>query len=249
ADHPPRGHVQHAVQEQLALVGDDLGGVAIPLAVDLRGGEPAPDQVRGPPPACARAGAAAAPLAAGDQPLLGHDLRDRVLADPPPGLVQVGGDPRGAVAATVRGEQPRDLSRELGAPRPPPGGVPGATLVEPCRADTQRPARGGMRNLVLGPLDGDEPGHRYRPIASLTQRATDRLRTSRCIRSSTFSRRSRSSSTRSLSLNAALPSSRLRRSRAHQLPSVPSLMPNSRATCAIGLPVSSTSRTAPARKS
>ena len=44
-----------------------------------------------------------------------------------------------------------------------------------------------MRDLVLGPLGGDEPGHRYRPIASLTQRATERLRTSRCIRSSTFS--------------------------------------------------------------
>src|SRR4051794_21125628 len=104
-----------------------------------------------------------------------------------------------------------------------------------------------MRDTVLGPLDGDEPGHRYRPIASLTQRATDRLRTSRCIRSSTFSLRNRSNSARSLSLTAALPSARLRRSRAHQLPSVPSLMPSSRGTCAIGLPVSNTSRTAPAR--
>jgi hypothetical protein len=45
------------------------------------------------------------------------------------------------------------------------------------------------------------------------------------------------------------PPSRRRRSSATQLPSVPSLTPRSRATCAIGLPVSRTSRTAPSRKS
>ena len=33
-DDPSRAHVQHAVQEQLALVGDDLGAVAVPLAVE-----------------------------------------------------------------------------------------------------------------------------------------------------------------------------------------------------------------------
>src|SRR3954451_351417 len=102
---------------------------------------------------------------------------------------------------------------------------------------------------MLLPLGGDEGGHRYRPIASSTQRATERLSTSRCIRSSVTSLRSRTSSARSSSLNAALPFSRLRRSPAHQLPSVPSLMPSSRATCAIGLPVSNTSCTAPCLKS
>jgi hypothetical protein len=36
---------------------------------------------------------------------------------------------------------------------------------------------------VLGPLDRDEPGHSYRrPVASLTQRATERLSTVRMIR-------------------------------------------------------------------
>ena len=188
ADEPPRAHVQHRVQVQLALGGDDLGAVAIPLAVDPLGGEPAPDQVRGPPPAPPRAGAAAAlALAAGDQPLLGHDLRDGVLTDPPTLLAQVRGDPRGTVAAAVRGEQPADLGRELLAPGPPPRGVPVTPLVKPGWADPQRPARGGLRDAVLGPLGGDEPGHRYRPIASFTQRATERLRTSRCIRSSMFS--------------------------------------------------------------
>ncbi|WP_374194499.1 putative immunity protein [Amycolatopsis sp. MtRt-6] len=39
---------------------------------------------------------------------------------------------------------------------------------------------------------------------------------------------------RSMVLRLPSPPSRARRSRAHQLPSVPSLTPNSRATCAIG---------------
>ena len=87
-------------------------------------------------------------------------------------------------------------------------GVPVAPLVEPRRADPQRPARHRVRDLVLDPLGRDEPGHRYRPIASSTQRATERLRTSRCIRSSMFSLRSRANSARSSSLSAALPPSR-----------------------------------------
>jgi hypothetical protein len=120
ADDPPRSHVQHAVEIQLALVGDDLGAIAVPLAVDLPSGKPPPDQVRGPPPAPPRAGATAAlARVAGDQPLLGHDLRDRVRTDPPARLAQVRGDPRGAVAAAVRGEQPADLGGQLLAARPP----------------------------------------------------------------------------------------------------------------------------------
>src|SRR3954447_613550 len=102
---------------------------------------------------------------------------------------------------------------------------------------------------MLLPLGGDKGGHRYRPIASSTQRATKRLRTSRCIRSSVTSLRSRTSSARSSSLNAALPFSRLRRSPAHQLPNVPSWIPSSLATCAIGLPVSNTNCTVPCLKS
>ena len=35
-----------------------------------------------------------------------------------------------------------------------------------------------MRDTVLLPLGGDQGGHGYRPIASLTQRATLRLSTS-----------------------------------------------------------------------
>src|ERR1044072_7256537 len=46
-----------------------------------------------PPPSLAGAGpAAASTLAAGHQPLLGHDLRDRVLTDPPTRLPQIRGD-------------------------------------------------------------------------------------------------------------------------------------------------------------
>src|SRR5205823_5008929 len=93
------------------------------------------------------------------------------------------------------------------------------------------------------------PIYRYRPIASFTQRATLRLSTSRSIASSAFSLRSRASSARSPSSSAPLPSPRRRASAFTQLPSVPALIPRSRATCAIGLPVSRTSRTAPSRKS
>src|SRR6266851_3291488 len=102
---------------------------------------------------------------------------------------------------------------------------------------------------MLVPLGGDKGGHRYRPIASLTQRATERLSTSRSIASSAFSLRSRASSARSSSLSAPVPSPRRRLSVVTQFPSVPSLIPRSRAICAIGLPVSRTSRTAPSRKS
>ena len=45
----------------------------------------------------------------------------------------------------------------------------------------------------------DAAGHRYRPIASLTRRATLRLSTSRSIASSAFSFRSRASSLKSAS--------------------------------------------------
>jgi hypothetical protein len=55
-------------------------------------------------------------------------------------------------------------------------------------------------------------GHGHRPIASWTRRAAERLSTSRCIVSSAFSLRSRSSSARSSSFNASLPSPRARRS-------------------------------------
>src|SRR3954447_24685460 len=147
------------------------------------------------------------------------------------------------------GEQSGDLGGQADPPGMPRGGITVPPLVEPRRADLQCPARGRVRHLMLLPLGGDKGGHRYRPIASSTQRATERLSTSRCIRSSVTSLRSRTSSARSSSLNAALPFSRLRRSPAHQLPSVPSLIPRSRATCAIGLPVSNTSCTAPCLKS
>ena len=50
-------------------------------------------------------------------------------------------------------------------------------------------------------------------------------------------------------ISAPLPSPRRRLSAFTQLPKVPGLIPRSRATCAIGLPVSRTSRTAPSRKS
>src|SRR5262249_47809427 len=128
--------------------------------------------------------------------------------------------------------------------------LPVFPLVEPGLGHPQRPAADHLRDAVGIPLGSDERSHGYLlPIASLTQRATLRLSTSRSIASSAFSLRNRPSSARSPSPAAPPPPSRRRRSAPPQLPSVPSLIPRSRATCAIGLPVSRTSRTAPSRKS
>src|SRR4051794_41209141 len=55
-------------------------------------------------------------------------------------------------------------------------GAAAPPLLEPRLADSQRPAGGRLRHPMLLPLGGDEGGHRYRPIASSTQRATERLR-------------------------------------------------------------------------
>jgi very-short-patch-repair endonuclease len=151
-------------------------------------------------------------------------------------------------APAAPGETRRRRFEPVPALRPGPRRA-GFPLGEPGPGHPQRPARHRSGNAVLLPLGGDERGHRYRPIASLTQRATLRLSTSRSIASSAFSLRSRASSSRSLSLSAPSPSPRRRLSAFTQFPSVPSLMPRSRATCAIGLPVSRTSRTAPSLKS
>jgi hypothetical protein len=112
-EHPAGGHVQHRGQVELAFCGLDLCAVAVPLGVDLLRREVALDQVRCPPAALSRPGGGPALLLApGGQALLGHDRSDGVLADLPPGLAQVGGDPRGPVSAPVRGEQPPDLGRQ-----------------------------------------------------------------------------------------------------------------------------------------
>src|SRR6266700_562590 len=139
----------------------------------------------------------------------------------------------------LRREVPLDQVR-----RQPPSGPP----VEPGPGHPQRPAGCRVRDAVLLPLGDDKAGHGYRPTASCTQRATERLSTSHLMASSAFSLRSRASSARSSSLSAPSRSPRRRRSVFTQFPRVPSLIPRSRATCAIGLPVSRTSRTAPSLK-
>src|SRR5580700_686349 len=247
--HPAGGHVHHRGQVELAFAGLDLRPVAVPFAVHLLGWEVPLDQVRRPPAALPGPGRGPALLLPpGGQALLTHDRGDRVLADLPACRSQVGSDPRRPVRAPVRGEQPPDLSRQglpAGGPRRE---RPVFVLAEPGPGHSQCPAGHRMRNPVLVPLGGDQGGHRYRPIASLTQRATLRLRTSRSIASSAFSLRSRASSARSSSPSSD-PSPRRRRSAFTQFPRVPSLIPRSLATCAIGLPVSRTSRTAPSLKS
>ena len=208
-DDPPRPHVQHTVEVELALVGGDLGAVAVPLAVELRRrrtrARSGPVPATGPGPAgWSACGAACGGPARPSSAMICATVFSLTRQPSSCRSAVIRGR---AVAAAMRGEQPADRDRQLLPPGVPRRGSPCAPLVEPGLADPQRPARGRMRNLMLGPLGGDEPGHRYRPIASFTQRATERLSTSRCIRSSAFSFRSRTSSARSHSLNAALPSS------------------------------------------
>jgi hypothetical protein len=83
-DDAPRPHVQHAGQLQFAFGGVDLGAVTEPALVDPSRGEIPFDQVRGAPAAPARAGGAPPVMfRPGPRPLLGHQLRDGVLGDPP----------------------------------------------------------------------------------------------------------------------------------------------------------------------
>src|SRR5690349_6468146 len=235
---------------KLALVRGNLGVVAVPLLVDLLRREVPPDQVRRPPPAVARPGRRLALLLApGGQALLAHQRRHGVLAHPPARLPQIRSDPRRPVGTPVRGEQPADLRGQRRPPRRPDRQHAILMLVKPGPGHPQRPAGQRGRNTMLIPLGGDQRGHRYRPIASLTQRATERLSTSRSIASSAFSFRSRASSARSSSPSAPSASPRRRLSAFTQFPRVPSLIPRSLATCAIGRPVSRTSRTAPSLKS
>src|SRR5437764_778102 len=120
-------------------------------------------------------------------------------------------------------------------------------LVEPGLRHSQSPASDRVRHVVAGPLVGDEHGQSHR-VASFTHRTTDRLRTSRSIRSSAFSARNRASSARSSPLKPSL-SPRLILSCLTQLARVPAWIPRSAATWAIGLLVSRTIRTAPSRNS
>src|SRR6266568_707579 len=157
--------------------------------------------------------------------VLAHQARDGVLAHPPTRLAQRGGDPRRPVLALAGGEQRRDPGFQPLPPRGPRRELPVLPLVKPGLGHPQRPAADRLRDAVGLPLGSDEPGHGYLlPIASLTQRATLRLRTSRSIASSAHSRRSRASSARSSSPSSPVPSPRRRLSAFTQLPSVPSLI-------------------------
>ena len=114
--------------------------------------------------------------------------------------------------------------------------VLGFDAGEAVDAASAEPVAGAFEGEDVGMVDDpvDHGGHRYRPIASFTHRATLRLSTSRSIASSAFSRRSRASSACSSSLSAPLPAPRRRLSAFTQLPKMPALIPRSRDTCAIG---------------
>jgi hypothetical protein len=158
------------------------------------------------PAALARPRGAPAPaLRPGSCAQLAHQLRDGVLADPPAGVLQVRGDPRRPVLALMQREQAPDLGPEPLPASRPRRQRPASPLVKPGLRHSQRPAGYRVRDAMLRPLGGDERGHGYRPIASDTQRATLRLRTSHLMASSAFSLRSRASSARSSSLTTPSP--------------------------------------------
>src|SRR3954470_9944662 len=164
----------------------------------------------------------------GDQALAAHRVRDRLLGHDPARVAQIGVQPRRTV-------QPPRLLERLGH-----GGVDLAPsllarrrralepLVEPRERDPEQGAGERVRHPVEGPLVGDEAGHAHF-VASFTHRTTDRLSTSRSIRSSAFSARSRLSSSMSPVDRPSVPF-RASRALATQLPNVPSLTPRSRAT-------------------
>src|SRR3954447_6220102 len=109
-DDPPRAHVQHRVQVELALVGGNLGAVPVPLVVEPVCAEVPADAVRCPPPAPTRTGGLPAPATTSrGEPKLAHQRRNGVLADPPALITQVRGDPRRPVGPPMLGEQPGDL--------------------------------------------------------------------------------------------------------------------------------------------
>ena len=152
-DDAPGPHVQHAVEEQLALISDDFSAVAVPLVVEPIGAEITLDQVLGSPPAATLAGGLPAVSAATrDQPQLGHQLRHRVLTDPPALLAQVVGDPRRPVGPVMFGEQTPDRDLQLLTPGMLGRRVAVAPLVEPRLGDSQSSTRGRMRDAVLGPF-------------------------------------------------------------------------------------------------
>lgn len=107
-------------QVQLALIGVDIGAVAVPFLVDPSHREVSLDQVRRPPPALTGSSGACAPtFRPGGQAHLGHHRRDRVLADPSARIMQARGDYRRPALALVPGEQPGDLGFEPLPARPP----------------------------------------------------------------------------------------------------------------------------------
>src|SRR5665811_2408020 len=123
---------------------------------------------------------------------------------------------RRAVGALGRVEHLQDLDVQLGPAPLTSGGRPVEPLVEPRLAHTQDHAAHRVRDAVERPLVGDEACHAHF-VASFTHRTTERLRTSRSIRSSAFSLRSRFSSSMSTTDRPLVPSCSAR-SLANQLP-------------------------------
>ena len=199
---------EHRGEVELALVGGDLGQVAAPALVDALGAEVSLHQVRDRIGGLVRPGQAA-PLAlrgTARQALAGHRGRHRVDRHLPAGLDQVREHPRrpiGPRRATGVLERGLHRSVELSPALLTAGGLTVVPLVEPRLRHPQPSAALRVGHPMLGPLGGDERRHAHR-VASLTHRTTDRLRTSRSIRSSAMSLRSCCNSSALVDLEAFL---------------------------------------------
>ena len=210
---PTAIEVNHGRQIQFAPgLSGDLGHVTDPFPVLLGRGEVSFDQVR---ELRCRLVLLGEPVAAFDaarhQTLAAHRVGHRLLRHFPTQIAQVSDQPRRTMQTPGLVERRGDRHVEIGAApisvgmHPIGGGSTADPLVEPRHADTQQHTCNRMRHSVFGPLVSDETCHAHF-VASFTHRTTDRLRTSRSIRSSAFSLRRRLSSSRSSRVNSPRPS-------------------------------------------
>jgi hypothetical protein len=168
--------VQHRGEVELALFGGQLGQVSAPAPVRLlRRAEVALQQVGSLSGVLAPAGQRPAATTAGHQTLLAHQLCDGVLTDPPAPLPQLGGDPRRPIPAPMPFEHQRHLRGQRRPAGPAQRHIPIPPPVEPRLGHPQRPARGGVRHAMVGPLSGDKPGQAHRVIASFVPPGRPRL--------------------------------------------------------------------------
>ena len=191
----PRAAIDDRHQVQRSLIGGQLGVVGMPQPVELGWAELPLAQVwrrRGPRVAPGQPRPyASAPMAA-HQPGRAQQPRDPLTptADPA-GELQLGMDPRGAVGATTFPVDPADLDKQRLISALAGTGATAVPVIEAGRGDAHRSAAPPDPVLVAVLVDEPVAGHL---VVSLAKNAAALTSSSRSIRSSATSRRSRRSS-------------------------------------------------------